>query len=286
MQIFTAKTRQNAKTVTFPQAVEVTGLQDLLAAAQHDHIFSQMKDNYRSTENFLQTDCLVLDLDNTHSEDPNDWKSIDDIADAFQEVHFYYVQSRNYMKAKTKGGRVQEPREKYHLYFPLSKPLTKRASAKKALDAAGEIADHTHGTTGLLDQSAAKPEQLMYGVEDPQGGEITGELCLDEYLRQPDVKAIWKPALADDKKPEQTDAQEGLQPVGLEWKMRQSSAAARCGLRTGRKSTAQGWASATGSIRAIIRTRWRIRSGAPGRTTTQSMEARLSRSLLWTAPAN
>ena len=227
MQIFTAKTRQCETTTRYPQAVEVNGLQDLLAAAQHDQIFSKMKDNRRSTENFLQTDCLVLDLDNTHSEDPNDWKSIDDIADAFPEVHFYYVQSRNYMKPKKKGNKVQEPREKYHVYFPLSRPITKRAGAKTALDAACIIAAKFHDipidlahpdkAPGLLDVGAAKPEQPMYGVEDPQGGEITGELCLDEYLRQPDVKAIWKPALAADKKQEQTDAQEDLRPVGLEW---------------------------------------------------------------------
>lgn len=192
MKLYTSDTRQNAKTVIFPRAVDVLSLQDLLNAAQQDHIFSQMRGNYRNAENFLQTDCLVLDLDNTHSEDPDDWKSINDIADAFPDVHFYYVRSRNYMKPKIKDGRAQEPREKYHLYFPLAKPITKRSGAKKALDAAGTVADYVYGTEGLLDQSAAKPEQPMYGVEDPQGGEIEGGLCLDEYLLRPEVLALWK----------------------------------------------------------------------------------------------
>lgn len=218
MQLYLAKTRQNPKTVSFPQAKEINGLPDLLEAAHHDHIFSQMRDNYRNTDNFMQTDCLVMDLDNTHSDDPDDWKSINDIAETFPDVHFYYVQSRNYMKVKTKGGKQQEPREKYHLYFPLSKPLHTRKAAKSALDAAGAVADHVQKTTGLLDQSAAKPEQLMYGVEDPKGGEITGELCLDDYLRQPEIKAVWKNADTNSARdPKSTPADNGLQPVGLDW---------------------------------------------------------------------
>jgi replicative DNA helicase len=192
MHLYTSHSRQNPQETNYPQAVKVESLQDLLKVAANDHIFSQMKDNRRKAENFIQTDCLVLDLDNTHSEDPNDWKTIDDIADAFPEVRFYYVQSRNYMKPKTKGGRIQEPREKYHLYFPLSKPITNRDGARKALQAAGLVADSVHSTKDLLDAAAEKPEQPMYGVENPLGGEITGELCLDDYLRRDDVKAVWK----------------------------------------------------------------------------------------------
>lgn len=215
MRLYTANTRQRENTVRYPHEAEIKTFADLQQAARTDHVFSKMRNNYRSAANFMETDCIVVDLDNTHSEDPNEWKTINDIVDALPAVHFYYVQSRNYLKIKIKDGKPQEPREKFHLYFPLSAPIKDREKAKRAIEAASATVDAELGTKDLLDPGAAKPDQQMYGVEDPQGGEITGELCLDEYLRQPDVKKVWKKALAE--KESAATAGDQQQENGLEW---------------------------------------------------------------------
>ena len=43
-----------------------------------DHTFICFKNNYRSEENFKHTDTLVVDCDNTHSDDPKDWVTKED----------------------------------------------------------------------------------------------------------------------------------------------------------------------------------------------------------------
>ena len=43
---------------------------------------------YRSNDNFLGSDCLSVECDNDHSDNPADWKTTDDIADAFPGVEF------------------------------------------------------------------------------------------------------------------------------------------------------------------------------------------------------
>ena len=38
-----------------------------------DYVCAQYKDNKRSADNFVISDCLALDCDNDHSDDPNAW---------------------------------------------------------------------------------------------------------------------------------------------------------------------------------------------------------------------
>ena len=129
MKIHTATCTQNAQNTKYPVCSEITCLADLLKAVERDHVAPKMKFSLRSNDNFLEADCVMLDLDNSHSEDPSDWKTIDDIADTFPDVPFYYVQSRNHMKEKVKTGKDGSvirfaPRPKYHIYFPLSRTYT------------------------------------------------------------------------------------------------------------------------------------------------------------------
>ncbi len=97
----------------------ISSLTDLQDAVLFDHVSCAYKDNHRSKEDFISADCVMMDLDNTHSDDPDDWKNIDDVAEAFPDVEFYYIESRNHMKAKkNEKGELKEARPKYHIYFP------------------------------------------------------------------------------------------------------------------------------------------------------------------------
>ena len=78
----------------------ISSLTDLQDAVLFDHVSCAYKDNHRSKEDFISADCVMMDLDNTHSDDPDDWKNIDDVVEAFPDVEFYYIESRNHMKAK------------------------------------------------------------------------------------------------------------------------------------------------------------------------------------------
>lgn len=178
--LYRADHSQTAQNAEYPHKETINSLQDLLKTAQKDHIFSEMKDNHRATDNYISTDGIILDLDNTFSNDRDDWKTIDDIAEALPDVMFYYVQSRNYMKVKTRTNAkgvttYEEPREKYHLYFPLSKKITDHEEISRLmLEAAGLYC--------YMDLGSAEPQHFFFGVPDAKGGEVEGTLTIDEYI--------------------------------------------------------------------------------------------------------
>ena len=179
MHIYTATCTQNAKNTQYETEVAVTSLADLTHAARRDHIAAQMKDSHRAKDNFLQADCIMLDLDNTHSEDADEWKTLDDVVDTFPDVPFYYVKSRNYMKQKVKtqnGVNIfYAPREKFHFYFPLSKTYTSHDEYEAIMLKAA-------GLFPFFDLGAAKPAQFFFGVLGAEGGEEAGGTPLDEYI--------------------------------------------------------------------------------------------------------
>lgn len=61
----------------YPRQQNIRCTKDLKAAAAFDHVCVAFKDCYRKRENFLSADVLVMDCDNTHSENPADWISME-----------------------------------------------------------------------------------------------------------------------------------------------------------------------------------------------------------------
>lgn len=188
MKLYLAKFRGASENVHYKTEAEICTLGDLKRAVQLDHIAAAMKFNHRSSDNFQYSDCIMLDIDNTHSDNPEDWRTIDDIIDAFPGVAFYYIQSRNYMKVKEvkrTDGRIeyQEPREKYHCYFPLSRTYTDFKEYETLMLKAA-------GLFPFFDLGAARPAQFFYGVEQPAGGAEEGNETLDDFLQRQPKSAV------------------------------------------------------------------------------------------------
>lgn len=188
MILYISQHRGDENNTLYENATPINSIEDLKAAVSRDHVAAEMKDGHRSSDNFVQSDCIQLDLDNTHSEDPADWKTIDDIAEAFPDVRFYYIQSRNYMKIKTKTTRDgktthYEAREKYHCYFPLARSYCDFAEYTRVIMTAA-------GLFPFFDLNAAKPAQFFFGVEHPEGGEVTGGATLDSYVEEQPPEAV------------------------------------------------------------------------------------------------
>ena len=57
----------------YPKRVEVSTPEDLREAVKMDHVCGEYEKNYRSIKNFLRTNVVVMDIDNDHSENPEDW---------------------------------------------------------------------------------------------------------------------------------------------------------------------------------------------------------------------
>ena len=117
--LYRSNTRGNENNNRYNTKCEISSFEDLAAAVLFDHVSCTYWENHRGKDDFMSADCVMMDLDNGHSDDPDDWKTIDDVTEAFPEVEFYYIESRHHMKEKTnKKGQIKEARPKYHLYFP------------------------------------------------------------------------------------------------------------------------------------------------------------------------
>jgi hypothetical protein len=179
MKLYLSRFRQNEKNTIYETVCDVQTFDDLRKAVSLDHIAAKMRGDYRKNDNFLSSSCIMLDCDNSHSDEREDWKTPDDVADAFPDVKFWYIYSRNHMKPKA----GKEPRPKFHCYFPLSKIYTDFTEYERFMLTAC-------GLFPFFDAGASKPAQYFNGVADPDGGEMSGGAFLDSYLAAVDTQEV------------------------------------------------------------------------------------------------
>lgn len=114
--VYTADCRGNLSNCIYPKKIVIKDKKSLLEAIKFDHVTAEYKGNYRSKENFIQADNLVLDCDNDHTENPEEWVTAANVAEEFKEIPFVVTYSRNHMKQK--GGKSARPR--FHVYFKIT----------------------------------------------------------------------------------------------------------------------------------------------------------------------
>ena len=70
-----AEHRQNKEyPVHFQQHPTIIGSVEALANAVHSaHLPVELKEGYRKDENFISSNVIILDLDNSHSENEEEW---------------------------------------------------------------------------------------------------------------------------------------------------------------------------------------------------------------------
>lgn len=102
---------------SYPHKTEVRDAADLAAAVSRDHVCAEYMNHYRNGENFLGSDCLPVDCDNDHSENPADWVTPADVQAAFPGITFAVHYSRFHMREK--NGKPARP--KFHVLFPMKK---------------------------------------------------------------------------------------------------------------------------------------------------------------------
>lgn len=129
--IFTANCVGMSGNCSYPKKSVVTDGDSLKRAVAFDHVCGAYEGNYRSVGNFLNSDVLVMDLDNDHSEDPGDWMTADRLVELFEDVAFMAASSRHHMLPKE--GKAARPR--WHVYFPIEEcnDASRYAAMKKAL---------------------------------------------------------------------------------------------------------------------------------------------------------
>ena len=170
---FTLSTAVNsgqASNTIYPHQQTITNAQELEQAAHYDHICGQFKNNQRAIANFIKADCLIMDCDNDHSDDPTTWIKPANIANYFDDVSYAITFSRNNMKAK----HHKAPRPKFHVYFP----ITEITDAKTYAELKHEIQEYFP----YFDDNALDAARFVFGVSSTKAIWHEGSQTVDKFM--------------------------------------------------------------------------------------------------------
>ncbi|MCI7305498.1 MULTISPECIES: phage/plasmid primase, P4 family [Actinomycetaceae] len=173
MSVFTLFTAHAAGCQTntiYPYKAPITSAADLEAAARTDHVAAEYLANQRSSHGFVSSDCLVMDIDNDHTEDPADWVTPQDLAGQLADVEFMTATSRNHNLPK--GVKAARPR--FHVYFPIQQVTDPAAYAGLKKSLADQFT--------FFDPGAVDAARFLYGHPTPQVETFTGTMTIDQWL--------------------------------------------------------------------------------------------------------
>ena len=162
------------KNCYYRHRIEITDEASLLEVVRHDYVCAAYQDGYRSSSNFLSSDCAAVDFDNDHSENPEDWVRPQQIVDALPGVTIAIHYSRNHMRIK-KG---KPARPKFHVMIAID-PV----SDSKAYTA---IKRKLAALLPFVDMNALDSARFFYGTEEPLVEFYPGERTLNDLLAEKD----------------------------------------------------------------------------------------------------
>lgn len=149
--IYTADCTGNERNAVYPNKAAISNGEELKAAVAFDHVCAAFKEDYRSRENFIASDVVVMDCDNSHSENPADWVTGERFLTMVPDTIVAIVPSRNNMK--TKDGKCARPR--FHAYFPVPEIRDETAYA--------EMKQAIHQRFPFFDGAALDAVRFIYG---------------------------------------------------------------------------------------------------------------------------
>lgn len=155
---------------SYPHKVEVTNLEELTTAVARDYVCAEYRNSYRNGENFIGSDCLPVDCDNDHSENPAEWVTPKDVEDAFPGVSFAIHYSRSHMKEK--NGKAARP--KFHVLFPIDHMTdpTAYSDMKKLVNT----------IFPYFDSKALDAARFFFGTNTVEVDIVEGNINLSEFL--------------------------------------------------------------------------------------------------------
>ena len=109
--------------------IYITKLSELIAVAEnYSHTPHSFRNSKRAKSNWEKTNCLILDIDNSHSENPEDWLDTNTVSQLIGVSH-YIIPSKSHLKWKTDiDGSIRKdegdsPRPRLHIYIPTEQDI-------------------------------------------------------------------------------------------------------------------------------------------------------------------
>ena len=163
----------NPKNCLYREQITVHDEDSLREACERDYVAVEYDGGYRKEGNFRKTDCLAMDCDNDHSENPRDWVTPEMIREMLPDVPLGIHYSRHHDQEK--NGKSARPR--FHCFFRIDEMMdAKEYSALKK---------QINQLFPWFDNRALDAARFFFGTENPEvtffPGTITLNACLDMY---------------------------------------------------------------------------------------------------------
>lgn len=172
VKIYISDSQQNPNNCLYPHEVQVDATLKDTGMFEKDYVCVAYKGNYRSNENFIETDCLSLDLDNDHSNDPTQWITPEDVFQRFAGVEIAIHYSRNHMKQKGE----KSPRPRFHVLMHISKCV----DAKEYSD----LKRRVNEIFPFFDRQALDAARFFFGTPNPKVELSNGTMTLNDFLEE------------------------------------------------------------------------------------------------------
>jgi len=174
-KIYYSNCIQQYNNCLYPNEVDVTDIESLKKAVSHDYVCAKYKDNYRSIDNFISSNCVGVDFDNDHSNNPNDWVTSTSIKEMFSGVPYLVHYSKSHMKLKIGKGKTEYgPRPRFHIIFLIDEITN--ADEYKALK------ERLFDYCPLIDPNAKDSARFLAGTTEPLVEYHEGTITLNKFL--------------------------------------------------------------------------------------------------------
>lgn len=170
--IYSADVIGNPGNCSYPHKHVILDKSSLKAAINHDYVCAEYRNSYRNGDNFIGSDCLPVDCDNDHSENPADWITPQDIMQAFPGVTFAIHYSRFHNREK--NGKTARP--KFHVLFPI----------EYCTDASlySDMKKLVNSIFPYFDTQALDAARFFFGTAAAEAALYPGRMNLTEFLNE------------------------------------------------------------------------------------------------------
>lgn len=170
--VYSADCVGNSGNCLYPNKHTISDKDSFIAATKMDHVTAKYKGNYRSRDNFEFSDCVPLDCDNDHSDNPTEWVTPLDIALEIPGVAFAVSYSRHHNLPK--GEKSARPR--FHIFFPIEVVSDEQEYA--------ELKKRIASAFSYYDTNALDSARFLYGSDSSEVEFYEGDKTIVDFLAE------------------------------------------------------------------------------------------------------
>ena len=171
LTIFTADCTGNQKNCIYPNKSVATSADELKETVKLDHVCAEYENNYRSADNFIKSDVIVMDCDNDQTENPEEWITPEVLDDLMPDVSYAIAPSRHNLVMK--DGKAARP--KFHVYFFIEE--------LSDVEMYGALKRAIHMQFSFFDDNALDAARFIYGADAGDVSWHEGWLTIDELIQ-------------------------------------------------------------------------------------------------------